>query len=214
MSVLFDFGLDASEAPDQRIEGVALATVINNLDLLGEGRVQVALPWLPGVEPWARVSTLAAGMMRGTYFIPQIGDEVLVAFNQGDIHEPFILGCLWSTLGRPPAVLPTDPVTKSAIQTRTGQKIEFDDKLGTVTVSNTTRMSVELGPVNATISAGLTSITLDPLGNVTITALKSLTLQSNTININGGKVSINSTGATTMTSGGTCSIKGTTVMIN
>lgn len=214
MSVLFDFGLDASEAHDQRIEGVAIASVINNIDALGEGRVQVALPWMPGVMPWARVSTLAAGMARGTYFIPQIGDEVIVAFNQGDIHEPFILGCLWSTISRPPALLQTDPINKSVIRTRLGQELAFDDLLQTVTVKNTTQMTVELGPISAKVSAGAASITLGIDGSVTITAPKDLTLQGASINLNAARINVTSTIETNITGGPKCSVTAGMVLIN
>ena len=53
--------------------------VVNNLDLAGLGRVQVRLPWLPELDLWARVAVPMAGMASGTYAMPQIGDEVLVA---------------------------------------------------------------------------------------------------------------------------------------
>src|SRR5258706_10454277 len=90
------------------VNGVAVAKVIDNIDIQGTARVQISLPWLPGFEPWARVASPMAGMGRGTYFIPQVGDEVLVAFNQGDIREPYILGALWSSVDKPPALLPAD----------------------------------------------------------------------------------------------------------
>lgn len=216
MSVLFDFGVDANSSGDQehRIQGVAIACVINNIDALGEGRVQIALPWLPGVEPWARVSAMAAGMARGAYFIPQIGDEVLVAFNQGDIREPFILGSLWSTIDRPPSILPTDPTTKSKLRTRLGQELEFDDALQTVTASNSTFMKVELSPKAATISSPLASVTLNVDGSVVITAIKELTLQSNTININAGRINIASVVSTDISGGAKCSVHAGTVLIN
>ena len=82
---LFQFGWLDDEKQDDHIYGVAVATVVDNIDLLGEARVQLNLPWVPGFLPWARVATTMAGMMRGTYFIPQIGDEVLVAFNQDQL---------------------------------------------------------------------------------------------------------------------------------
>src|ERR1043166_5031871 len=138
MSISFDFGQDPKTPEDQRIYGVAPAMVINNIDSIGEGRVQVILPWLPGYMPWARVATLMGGMMRGTFFQPQIGDEVLVAFNQGDVREPYILGGLWSTIDRPPSLLPTDAVNKRTIRTPLGQELEFDDLLQSVTLKNTT----------------------------------------------------------------------------
>src|SRR5437016_13589337 len=74
--------------PDRRITGVAVGQVLDNTDVLTMGRVQIQLPWLD-MPPWARVAVLMAGPNRGTFFIPQPGDEVLVAFNHGDIREPF-----------------------------------------------------------------------------------------------------------------------------
>src|SRR6516225_12492049 len=101
----------------EKVVGLSVATVINNIDSTGEARVQLMLPWLPGLTPWARVATTMAGMLRGTFFVPQIGDEVLVAFNQGDIREPFVVGTLWNTIDRPPSLSPTDAVTQRKIRT-------------------------------------------------------------------------------------------------
>src|SRR3712207_7582644 len=89
---------------EQRIYGVTIGRVVNNLDAMGEARVQVSLPWMPGVEPWARVAAPSAGSSRGMYFIPQVDDEVLVAFNHGDVSDAYILGSLWNALDRPPAL--------------------------------------------------------------------------------------------------------------
>src|SRR5262245_40006952 len=88
-------------AVDGRIFGVALATVIDNADQNTLGRVKLRLPWLPGHEPWARVAVLAAGPDRGTFFIPQVDDEVLIAFEHGDIRRPVVVGSLWNGTDRP-----------------------------------------------------------------------------------------------------------------
>src|SRR5205085_1143037 len=72
--------------PDRRITGVAVGQVLDNTDVLTMGRVQIQLPWLD-MPLWARVAVLMAGPNRGTFFIPQPGDEVLVAFNHGDIQD-------------------------------------------------------------------------------------------------------------------------------
>lgn len=81
---LIDTATQAGKACDRRVDGVTIAKVINIVDGTGEGRVQVQLPWLPDVRPWARLSRLDGG----TYFVPQVGTEVLVGFNHGDIREP------------------------------------------------------------------------------------------------------------------------------
>ena len=62
---LFEFGWQPAAAKDDKIYGVAIATVVENLDSTGEARVKVRLPWAPGFEPWARIATMMAGMSRG-----------------------------------------------------------------------------------------------------------------------------------------------------
>src|SRR5205085_9905386 len=100
-------------APDEKkIFGVSTAVVLNNIDCTGEGRVMLQLPFMPGYMPWARMAAAMTGMGSGTWWIPQIGQEVLVAFNHGDVREPYILGGCWNSIDRPPSVAPTDAVTK------------------------------------------------------------------------------------------------------
>ena len=86
MGDLIDAATREAVWEDKRIYGVAPAEVVSNLDLTGLGRVQLRLPWLPGYSPWARVAAFSAGSGRGGYFIPQNGDEVLVAFSHGDVR--------------------------------------------------------------------------------------------------------------------------------
>ena len=214
MSTAFDFGLEGNAPDDQRIYGVAPAQVINNIDLLGEGRVQVSLPWLPGVNPWARIATLMAGSSRGVYFMPQVGDEVLVAFNQGDIREPYVIGSLWSASDRPPAQLQTDPITKRVIRSPLGQEIVLDDTKLSVKLNNASGITVEIDATSATVSAPGGSVKIETGGTVTVTALRSLTLQGNTININGGRVKISSTLGTEIDGGPECVVRGGMVRIN
>jgi phage baseplate assembly protein gpV len=212
----------ASEDPDpgERMVSVAVAKVLCNIDTLGLGRVQVSIPWLPGFEPWARVATMMGGMARGTFFIPQINDEVLVAFNQGDIREPYVIGSLWSTIDRPPALLPTDPINKRVIRTPLGHEIEFDDLLQTVTITSTTKQSVKLGPTGVEIVAGAlppptrSKITLDVLGNITLESKVSIKLDAPVITITGKAVTVNGDATTTVKAGGLCSIKGAFINLN
>ena len=69
--------------------------VTNNLDSLGQGRVVVRIPTI-GDEVWARLVGVGAGSERGFLFVPQIQDEVLVAFNQDDPNDAYVLGGLWN----------------------------------------------------------------------------------------------------------------------
>jgi phage baseplate assembly protein gpV len=215
--------LDPSEkdpGSGERMVSVAVAKVICNFDALGQGRVQVSIPWLPGFEPWARVATMMGGMGRGTFFIPQINDEVLVAFNQGDIHEPYVIGSLWNTVDRPPALLPTDAINKRVIRTPLGHEIEFDDLTQKLTITSTTQQSITLGPTGVTIEAGTlppptrSTISMDVAGNISIEAKVSLKLSAPVITISGQSVTVKGDGNATLQAGGLCSIKGATVNIN
>jgi len=87
-----------------KISGVVTGTVINNLDPDGQGRVQVNFPWLGGQNQsyWAPIATLMTGGGRGSWFMPVVGDEVLVAFNQEDVNHPYIVGFLWNGADKPP----------------------------------------------------------------------------------------------------------------
>lgn len=199
----------------EKINGVTVATVINNIDSTGEARVQLMLPWLPGFMPWARVSTPMAGMLRGTFFVPQIGDEVLVAFNQGDIREPFIVGTLWNTIDRPPALAPTDAVTQRRIRTPLGHELSFDEALQSVTLTSNTFSKVTLDPLKAELSTPLATVSIGKDGEVTITALTRITLDAPVIEIKAASVlTVRSNGTATLQAGGACSVQGAVVKIN
>jgi uncharacterized protein involved in type VI secretion and phage assembly len=214
---LIETAAQATEPADRRIYGVTVAQVINNIDSTGQGRVQLRLPWLPSYEPWARVAVLDAGMARGTYFIPQIGDEVLVAFNHGDVREPYVIGGLWNALDMPPALLPTDSVNKRIIRTPLGHEIEFDDALQSITISSTTQQKITIDPLSIKLSTtgGTASITLDTVGTISIQAAASIELKAPQIKIQGGvSVDIQGAGTTSIKAGGTCDIQAGTVKIN
>jgi len=79
--------------------GVHPAIVVDNVDPANSGRVKVRLPQVlvagdSAHEAWARIATLMAGANRGTWFIPDVGDEVVVAFEQGNLDRPYVIGSL------------------------------------------------------------------------------------------------------------------------
>jgi phage baseplate assembly protein V len=213
---LIETAAQATAPADRRIYGVTVAQVINNIDATGQGRVQLRLPWLPSFEPWARVAVLDAGMSRGTYFIPQIGDEVLVAFNHGDVREPYVIGGLWNGQDRPPALLPTDSVNKRIIRTPLGHEIEFDDALQSITISTTTQQKITMDPMSIKLSTtgGTASVTLDTVGTVSIQAAVSIELKAPSITIQGTSVDIQGAGTTSIKAGTLCEIQGSLVKIN
>jgi uncharacterized protein involved in type VI secretion and phage assembly len=201
--------------PDKKVFGVSVATVLNNIDCTGEARVMLTIPWLPGYTPWARLAMPMAGMGRGTYFVPQIGDEVLVAFNHGDVREPYVLGTCWNTMDRPPAVAPTDPVTKRKIRTPLGHELAFDEALQSVTLTSNTMSTVTLDPEKAQLSTPLATVTIGKAGDVTITAATKISLNAPVIEINAKTLlTAQSNGAANFKAAATCVVSGAMVKIN
>ena len=114
-----------------RIYGVTVGLVTNNQDPEGLGRVKVKFPWLSNRDEsyWARLATPMAGNGRGIYFVPEVDDEVLVAFEHGQVEYPYILGALWNGKDKPPE--PGDEKNnKRTIKSRSGQTIRLDDTDG------------------------------------------------------------------------------------
>jgi len=94
----------AAPQPAGLVNGVAAAVVTDNRDPDARGRVKVRFPWYekPSQSYWARIAVPAAGKQQGAYFVPAIGDEVLVAFEHGDLRFPVVIGALWSGKDPPP----------------------------------------------------------------------------------------------------------------
>src|SRR5262245_14964429 len=83
---------------DGPINGVVVAIVRDNRDPSGLARIKVAFPrdGRPEESYWARLATPMAGKDYGAFFLPEVDDEVIVAFERGDIRFPVVVGALWS----------------------------------------------------------------------------------------------------------------------
>lgn len=123
---------------NSRIYGVVTGVVTNLEDPDDIGRIKVKFPWMPknnGTEiegHWARLAAPGAGQdTKGLYYAPEVNDEVLVAFEQGDISRPFIIGGLWNGKDKPPllkaGLLDSGKVKQRIVQSRTGHKVVIDD---------------------------------------------------------------------------------------
>lgn len=116
--------------------GVFPATVLDIKDPDGMGRVKVTLPWSPDTgsdryEAWARVATLMGGNNRGSWFIPDVNDEVLVSFEAGDVRRPYVMGGLWNGQDSPPESMDgAGNNYKKVLRSRNGVKITLDDQDG------------------------------------------------------------------------------------
>ncbi len=116
--------------------GVYPALVVDIKDPDSQGRVKIKLPWSPdpdgaACELWARVATLMGGNNRGTWFIPDTDDEVLVAFEAGDARRPYVLGALWNGKDKPPESMDgSGNNDRKVIRSRNGVKVTLDDQDG------------------------------------------------------------------------------------
>jgi len=112
--------------------GVVVALVVDNKDSEERGRIKIKFPWM-GDEAgtaWARLATLMSGNDRGIVFYPEVNDEVLVAFEQGDVNYPYIIGALWNGKDKPPEKNSDGENNIKMIKTRSGHTIKINDKSG------------------------------------------------------------------------------------
>jgi uncharacterized protein involved in type VI secretion and phage assembly len=131
--------LTGEAARTDKISGVVVAKVTNVTDIENLGRVKVTYPWMPSslseVESfWARVAVPSAGKERGIYFSPEVDDEVLVAFENGDMNYPYIIGSLWNNTDKPPKgteqIVVGGKVNQRIVRSRSGHVIVLDDTQG------------------------------------------------------------------------------------
>jgi hypothetical protein len=110
--------------------GVVIGIVKDIVDPLGEGRVRVQFPWLSEDElsGWAPIARTMAGKERGFYYMPELEDEALLAFELGDFDHPFVIGFLHNGVDLPP----DDDIDASVrrVKTVSGHVLEFDDRPG------------------------------------------------------------------------------------
>jgi uncharacterized protein involved in type VI secretion and phage assembly len=122
--------------PVERFYGVVVGIVTNNQDPENMHRVKVQFPWLDGSTEshWARVATPMAGKKRGLYFLPEVDDEVLVAFEHGSIDSPYVIGSLWNGKDTPPESNSDHQNNNRALHSRSGHIIRFVDKSGSESI--------------------------------------------------------------------------------
>jgi len=198
-----------------RIGGVVIGIVTDNADPEGLGRVRVRFPGLSDddIGHWARIATLMAGTGRGTFFLPEVDDEVLVAFENGDITRPYVLGALWNGEDAPPDTNADGSNNLRFIRSRSGHIIRLDDTDGSEKIEVIDK------------SEGNT-ITIDTANNtITISSSKDINIEASqgTIKISGQNIEISSTSATKVEaqggltldgSPGNTDIKGTMINLN
>lgn len=183
--------------------GVYPALVTEIVDPDGQGRVKVSLPWSPDLDggsyaAWARLATLMAGPNQGSWFVPDVHHEVLVAFEAGDPRRPYVVGSLWNGSDSPPASMDgagnnyvkllrsrngvkitlddTDGTERLVLETPGGQTVTLADGPGTVTVQDANGNTVKLDASGITVTSS---------GDVTISAATA-EISASTLTVNAG----------------------------
>lgn len=169
--------------------------VTNNKDPKGWGRVKVRLPTLTEEHEsnWARIVALGAGHKRGFDWLPEVEDEVLVGFEHGDIHRPYVIGGVWNGQDKPPEDVNQSvqggKVRLRTIKTRTGHLIQFADEAQSganegITVQTAGGHKIYLNDSDQSIEIATSSgqvISLDDQGqSITVKAAVNLMLEAQT----------------------------------
>lgn len=199
---------------EDRFYGVTIAEVTNNKDEAKMGRVKVKFPWLSDTDEsfWARVLTPMAGGDRGLYFLPEVGDEVLVAFEHGNIEFPYILGALWNGKDQPPETNEDGKNNKRTIKSRSGHTVTLDDTDGEEKIEivdkskkNSIVVNTKENTISISADADITiqssngklilsgkEIQIDSKGDVKIKASQNMNIEAGPqLNIKGNMVNIN-----------------------
>ncbi|HEX8114103.1 MAG TPA: phage baseplate assembly protein V [Kofleriaceae bacterium] len=177
----------------------ALVTEIKG-DPDGMGRVKITLPWVADTgdgryEAWARIATLMAGNSRGSWFIPDKDDEVLIAFEGGDPRRPYVLGGLWNGKDKPPETM--DGAGKNArkvLRSRNGVKVTLDDSDGRETLILETpggqKVMLQDGPGTIElVDANGNSVKLQASG-VTIESAAKVSITASQLEMSAGMVTV------------------------
>jgi uncharacterized protein involved in type VI secretion and phage assembly len=180
--------------------GVFPAQVLDIKDPDNQGRVKVTLPWSPDAsggryEAWARLATLFGGNNRGSWFVPDVDDEVLVSFEQGDPRRPYVLGGLWNGRDKAPESMDGGGRNfKKVLRSRNGVKITLDDQDGQEKLICETpggqKITLKDGPGAIEIEdSNGNSVKLETAG-ITVTAAAKVTVNASQVAITAGLVTV------------------------
>ena len=209
---------DYLERRERRIYSVVIGIVTNNKDTEGMGRVKVNFPWRGDSDEsyWARVATLMAGKDRGTFFLPEVGDEVLVAFDHGDINHPYVVGSLWNGVDTPPETNADGKNNIRKIKSRSGHEIILDDTAAQEKIEIHTKAghtivlddSAGAEKIEVKDKTGNNSIVIDSVQNaISISSQMKLSIKAQIIELEAG-------GMMRIKSGATLTVQGALVKIN
>jgi uncharacterized protein involved in type VI secretion and phage assembly len=208
------------------LHGLQIGIVTGITDSTGQYRVKIRLPLVNDQDDgiYARVSTLDAGDKRGTFFRPEVGDEVLVGFMNDDPKNPVVLGMLHSSTNQAP-LEPEDSNPEKGYVSRSGIKLIFNDEKKSIHIETPGNRIFELNDDENSITiqdADGNKMVIDNSG-VSIEAVKDLTIKAgSSVSISAPQISIKAdgtlsaegSGSTSISSSGITEIKGSLVKIN
>ena len=194
------------------VKGVAIALVTQNKDDEGLCRVKVRYPWhdQPSESYWARLAMPMAGPERGLVLIPEVGDEVLVAFEREDLRFPCVLGALWNGKDKPPEANHDGKNDKRKLTSRKKHHLLFDDgSKGVVELAHEKGRKIVFDDTGFAVQ--------DEKGNLVKvdSASGAMTLEAKgSLNIKAATITIEATGTLELKAGATLTIRGSLVNIN
>jgi uncharacterized protein involved in type VI secretion and phage assembly len=192
-----------------RQPGVVSGIVSSVDDPANLGRVQVQFDWMDGAPQsyWARVAAPMAGGKRGAFFMPELQDEVLVAFDHGDVSHPYIVGYCWSGADEPPfSVNPkrrgivsvlghqllfddNDDAKKITLSTPSGYQLTLDELHGMVTLITKSNVAIVLQDTPPSVSLVLSgpgsAVLFDATGLSVVTPTGTIDLIAPLVTISG-----------------------------
>lgn len=170
----------------------AIAIVTNNNDPKNMCRVKVKYPWLSNDQEsdWIRMASPMAGAGRGLQILPEVNDEILVAFEHGDLNQPIMIGALWNGKDAPPltssAATSGGKVNQRQFKTRKGHIVTFDDTDSGEKISiidKTGKNKIEFDSVKNTITIEAQDKIVMKAKDIEITAQQNLTMKANNITV-------------------------------
>lgn len=198
-----------TELGDNRLAGVTIGIVAKKYSKDMPGRVCVQIPVRDeeaNVLQWARIAMPSAGKKWGTYFLPEIGDQVLLAFEEGNMDKPYILGCVYGDNNSYLGKIADEDNQHKCITTKNGNRISFydnkegegeKDKISIETAKETCKVILDNEKQSILISDKKNSNSMEmklESGEIKVKSEKKLTLEIGDIKVilNGesGKISI------------------------
>ena len=208
-----------------RHPGVVVGIVSNNQDPDDRGRVKLRFPWFDDSleSNWAPVASPMAGKDRGFFWLPEIDDEVLVAFDHGDINHPYVVGSLWNGIDKPPKrtneVISGGNVNQRIIKSRSGHVITIDDTSGQESISivdKTGSNSIKLeSPTNKLTVAVNGDMILDASrGNLSLKGLTVSVEGIQSLTVKAPQTDVKATAKLSLDGGAMTEVKGGMVKLN